>query len=432
MSVVAPRSVVLHYWEDTAAAWSARLLELKSQGVDEVHTFVPWALHESVQGIRDFAKASRLRLEKFLSLSHQAGITVRVTLGFPARRESIPPWAFTLGESSTLVPAILWRSGNGDLGLTRLPSLHDEAFFAPFLEYASDAFALLSLYRFPEGPVVGVNVDWGVYRQDQAVTAAPQYVSFLQQRYPQTGLLNLRYHCTFRDFGSAASTQGTRVLFDKRPWLAAYDFKYCREKMLEERAQGILALRTVEPLLDLISFGEPEVSVAAQESSWAVGMDPVLLEGEVGVRAYPFSPLGLINSQASGTFRLWEFLFDRARVNRTPFFGLGSVDKAPAASVHVIAGKFLSSRHVNTLRAWAEDGVRLFFPFGMPQYDENLSTIEWKPGVSRLPLQPGAKHTRVAVGRGELCFPEAPIVPQSLFWEQLHDVSCKLSEGASA
>ncbi len=429
-----PQSVPFQYWQDSAANWPERLAALKTSGVDEIHTFIPWGLHESVQGIRDFSKASRLRLEKFLSLAHHVGLTVRATVGFPAMRESFPSWSLSLGESSTLVPDAVWgRGAGGEVSISRLPSIHDEQFFSPFLEFLSDVFALLSLYRFPEGPVVGVEVDWGVYEVDLGLTALPVYPIYLQQRYPQTGRINLRYHCTFRDFATATSSQGTRVLLDKRPWLAAYDYKFCRERMLEERAQGVLALRTAEPLVDLIYFGAESPTPPPGDADWAIVVDPVLLEGDAGDRAFLFAPLGLTNPQAVGVFRLWEYLKRQATQAEVPLLGLKAQQEAPARIINVVAGRFLNQSLLLTLKTWAQAGATLYFPFGLPQYDENLSTIEWKPGMSRLPLRPGnGKYVRVPLGEGQICFTESVGQPEPHFWEDLRAFSQDEKEGAGA
>ncbi len=427
-----PRSEPFQYWQDSAANWPERLSALKTSGVDEIHTFIPWGLHESVQGIRDFSKASRLRLEKFLSLAHHIGLTVRATVGFPAMRESFPSWSLSLGDASTLVPDAIWGRG-GDVSVSRLPSIHDEQFFSPFLEYLSDVFALLSLYRFPEGPVVGVVMDWGVYEADLGLTALPAYPIYLQQRYPQTGLINLRYHCTFRDFATATSSQGTRVLLDKRPWLAAYDYKYCRERMLEERAQGVLALRTAEPLVDLIDFGTEPSVLPETQSDWAIVVDPVLLEGEVSKKAFLFAPLGLTNPQAVGVFRLWEYLKRQSTQSEVPLLGLRSDQPAPSKIVNVVAGRFLNQAGTATLKSWANAGATLYFPFGLPQYDENLSTIEWRQGMSRVHARPAnGKYTRVALGEGQICFTESVGQPEPRFWEDLRAFSQSENGGVGA
>lgn len=423
-----PRSVSFNYWEVTAANWPHHLQSLKSRGVDEVHCFIPWGLHEPVQGMRDFSKASRLRLEKFLSLAHQVGLTVRTTVGFPPRKESIPSWALSLGEQTALVPAAALRSGKGDLNLTRLPSLHDELFFGPFLEFVSDVFALLSLYRFPEGPVVGVCLDWGVFRYDLGLTAIPAYASYLQHRYPQASQIGLRYHCTFRDFVTATSAQGTRVLLDKRPWLAAYDYKYCRTQMLEERAQGVMALRSGEPLVDLLSFHTERSAIRAGHlPPWAIVMDPTLLEGDPASQAYPFAPIGLVNPQAASVFRLWEYLQTRSQKEKVPLHSLGENENAPSTVIAVIVGRFLAQNSVRILRQWAESGASLFFPFGLPQYNENLSTIEWKTGMTTL-----SKQGRVSLGQGLLCFSETTASADAHFWEELNAFSRRLNEGVSA
>ncbi len=433
MSAKTPYSVPFHYWEDTSASWPGRLAGLKQEGVDEIHTFIPWGLHETVQGIRDFSKSPKLRLEKFLSLAHEAGLTVRATLGFPARREALPHWSMNLGQNSSLVAAAVWKAGADDLSVTRLPCLHDEHFFGPFLEFVSDVFSLLSLYRFPEGPLVGVTVDWGVYAQDLAASTVPIFASFLQERYPQAGLINIRYHCTFRDFATAASAQGTRVLLEKRPWLAAYDYKFCRERMLEERAQGVLALQSGEPLVDLLSFASG-VSHAAppSDAAWAVVMDPVLLEGDVQGQASLFAPLGHVNVQATNAFRLWEYLRAHSEKSAVPLLPLLQDAQSPAPTITAIAGRFLAQALVRTVRNWIDEGTTVYFPFGLPQYDENLATIDWKLGPGRkAQIAATGGAARIALGKGWLCFNEAPTNPAPQFWTELEKFSRTHQEGVS-
>ncbi|MBY0370622.1 beta-galactosidase [bacterium] len=411
-----PRSTEFQYWEEPSAQWASRLSALKAQGTDEVHCFIPWGLHESVRGIRDFSKTSKLRLERFLSQAHAAGITVRVTVGFPPRRESLPDWALPLGEISALVPAGIWKWGAQDLALTRIPSLHDDPFFLEFLEFVSDTFALLSLYRFPEGPLVGVHVDWGVYKADQGASLAGSYGNFLQERYPQASLINIRYGATFRDYATATSAQGMRVLLEKRPWLAAYDYKHCRARLLQDRGEALLNLPTAGPLTDLLAFEMPQVR--AEKASWAIAVDPTLLES--GAESmYPFTPLGFAHAQAGAAFRLWEHLRAKATRGGAKLHLLPTQGDCPAERVTVVAGRFLELQSARLLRAWAEAGARVCFPLGLPQYDENLAGIDWKASSPKPALRGDGLTRRWAMGMGEFVFPESPGAPENDFWDKL-------------
>ena len=416
MADSALRSTEFQYREIPATQWASRLAALKESGIDEVCSFVPWGTHESVQGIVDFSKVSKLRLERFLSLAHAAGITVRLQLGFPAVRESIPDWALSMGEISALVPAGIWRAGAQDLSLTRVPSLHDDGFFLDFLEFVSDVFALVSLYRFPEGPLVGVHIDWGIYRADLGATAAAQYPTFLQERYPQSGLINIRYGATFRDYATATSAQGTRVLLEKRAWLAAFDYKYCRERLLQDRAETLLALPTAAPLADLISFDPPPV--AFEKDAWTVAVDPTLLE-VVGEQVYPFTPLGFVHPQATAIFRLWEHLRDQARGTSPRVILLTPDLTYPADRLTVVAGKFLELKTARRLREWAEAGARIAFPLGLPQYDENLTAMDWKAATPRPALRGDGLTRHWPMKLGEFVFPEGASAPEVDFWEKL-------------
>ncbi len=422
------RSREFQYWEDSAANWGDRLARLKAENVDEVHAFIPWGLHETIQGIRDFSKASRLRLEKFLSLSHQTGLTVRLTIGFPAQKESFPSWTLALGDSAALVPSSLWKKSSDELALSRLPTIFEEALFVPFLEFVSDVFSLLSLYRFPEGPVVGVHLDWGIYRNDLGLTSQPSYAAALQERYPQASLIGLRYHCSFRDFSVATSPQGTRVLLDKRPWLLAYDYKYCRTRLLEERSQGILALRNGEPLLDLISL-DPVPQSEPAPTDWCVAIDPTLLEGDAEKKAFPFVPSGLVHAQAVGVFRLWEYLKTQSAENETRLVTLRE-GAAPASTVSVVAGRFLPKALFHTIRSWVEAGTLVVFPLGQPQYDENLVSLDWKTPPRTLVRSVLGNFGRLGIGKGQVWFPDIPTQPVPEFWEQMHTFYEHVSQGA--
>ena len=66
------------------------------------------------------------------------------------------------------------------------------------------------------------------------------YGEQLGLRYQDIETFNFRYNTAFKNLTSAASKQGIRALQDKRAWLAAFDYKWCRRRMLSALREEVL------------------------------------------------------------------------------------------------------------------------------------------------------------------------------------------------
>jgi beta-galactosidase len=188
----------MHYWRHAPHEWRRGLEAMRTMGLRLVDTYVPWGLHETAAGEYDFGdKDGRLDVVRFLETAHDVGLRCVLRPGPHVNAELT---FFGLPERVVWDPECQARTPGGHPVM--LPIL-PVAFPVP--SYASDAFleetarwyaALgkrLSRLRWPEGPIVLVQVDNegalyfrdGVYDQDYHPDALSAFRDFLRAKYRQ-------------------------------------------------------------------------------------------------------------------------------------------------------------------------------------------------------------------------------------------------------
>jgi beta-galactosidase len=186
----------MHYWRHRPAEWRPGLEAMRAMGLRLVDTYVPWGVHEASPGEFDFGeKDPRLDVAAFLRIAHELGLRCVMRPGPHINAEMT---FFGLPER------IVWDAdcqartpGGHPVMLPMVPV----AFPVP--SYASDAFLeetarwyravgqQLSGLRWPEGPIVLVQVDNegalyfrdGVYDQDYHPDSLHAFREFLRAKY---------------------------------------------------------------------------------------------------------------------------------------------------------------------------------------------------------------------------------------------------------
>jgi beta-galactosidase len=186
----------MHYWRHSPDVWRAGLQSIRAMGLRLVDTYVPWGVHETAPYRYDFGEGDpRLDAARFLELAHE--LELRCVLR-PGPHINAELTAFGLPER------VVWTEHNQ----ARTPGGHPvilpmvpRAFPVP--SYASDAFlretgiwyravgARLSRFRWPDGPIVLVQVDNegalyfrdGICDQDYHPDALRNFREFLQSKY---------------------------------------------------------------------------------------------------------------------------------------------------------------------------------------------------------------------------------------------------------
>ena len=364
------------YHDEPPGLWPQLFESLRAEGTRLLRTHVLWGAHEQVRGIRDFSKSSRLRLERYLRLAHSFELSVELIIGFPPLREAFPAWAYGQAKKST-IPSGLWEVGDTSYAQCSIPSLHDPDVREAFFDFVAEVNTILGLYRQPEGPVSGIYLDLELYEHDFSVNESPDFSLFLERRYPQLVQLNSVYHSSFRDYAAPTSINGLRVLGERRPWVAAYDYRWCRREMLREVRRRTPELKP-----------PPVFSGGGGLRKWQLAMDAVLFEA-MGARCFPFVMGGHLNSSSIGAFRVGEYLAERAAEAGVEITWLGlEPDGAPleAERVLIVCGKYMSRVSWDALARHAALGAKIDFLTGVPRYDEALHSLPKIDEVTPIPV----------------------------------------------
>jgi beta-galactosidase len=188
----------MHYWRHAQQDWRTGLEAMRAMGLRLVDTYVPWGVHETAPGEHDFGETdARLDVVRFLEIAHEVGLRCVLRPGPHINAEltffGVPERVVWDAECQARTP------GGHPVMLPMLPV----AFPVP--SYASDAFLeetarwyravgkRLSRLRWPDGPIVLVQVDNegalyfrdGVYDQDYHPDALHAFRDFLRAKYRQ-------------------------------------------------------------------------------------------------------------------------------------------------------------------------------------------------------------------------------------------------------
>ncbi|HWZ90223.1 MAG TPA: beta-galactosidase, partial [Polyangiaceae bacterium] len=186
----------VHYFRLDPREWLAALTALQSLGIEIVDAYLPWGVHEQVDGSFDFGtKDPRLDVVRFLRQVNDLGMLAIVRPGPHINAEltffGIPERVIWNGDCQA-------RSPRGKPVVLPVPPL---AFPVP--SYASEAFLeesdrwlgavgeQLAPLVWPAGPIVLCQIDNegalyfrdGVYDQDHHPDAVATYRAFLTQKY---------------------------------------------------------------------------------------------------------------------------------------------------------------------------------------------------------------------------------------------------------
>ena len=404
------------FMEGTPNSWGESLDELREDGATGIETRILWGAHESIQGVRDFSKSPRLKLEKFLALVQEKKLSLRCQVGFPASSETFPSWTLTLPKRDS-VPRLLWDQRSDLFELMAIPSLGNPDLRNGFKDFLTELVPILDLYRKPEGPLSGISLDMGVYWGSLNGTEDGSFVDFLQGRYQTIADLNLLYGTSFKSFQSVTSLQGIRTMLDKRPWLAAYDYKWCLRLSMARYSEEFLSAMPSD------RTGDSHDRI----SDMSTAPIQILLDGvpigESPMGRFPLVVGGNVHPQTVLAYRFFRYVEERARHQALPLTLLSFCQpqlslSAPRAVL--LCGKYLARGHFQQIHRYVEQGGEIFFPLGQPLYDESLNGYEWEWNrEKRLVEFDGRRFQEMTVGTGRAWVPLVSLPYAADFWSEL-------------
>ncbi len=208
----------MHYWRHVPSEWAAGLRAIKSLGLRLVDIYVPWAVHEVEKGQFDFGERNAsLDVARFLELAAREGLKVVLRPGPHINAELT---LFGIPERVVWDKACQALTPQGNPVMLPIPPL---AFPVP--SYASDTFhdetarwfqalgKVISRYRYPEGPIVLIQVDNegalyfrdGAYDQDYHPDALRLWRDFLREKYGTSHELSAAWNDPTASFPEASA-----------------------------------------------------------------------------------------------------------------------------------------------------------------------------------------------------------------------------------
>ena len=189
----------VHYWRHDPMEWKACLRAVQRLGFSLVDTYVPWGVHERADGSFDFGEHDpRLDIVKFLELCDELGLPVVLRPGPHINAELT---YFGIPERVLWDRACQARSPKGNPVMLPMlprafpvPSYASEVFFEETNRWFAEIGKRLSRLRWPEGPIVLLQVDNegamyfrdGAYDQDYHPDAIAAFRLFLKRKYPRS------------------------------------------------------------------------------------------------------------------------------------------------------------------------------------------------------------------------------------------------------
>jgi beta-galactosidase len=186
----------MHYWRHPPHEWRAGLESMKAMGLRLLDTYVPWGIHETGPGEFDFGQGDpRLDVAGFLRMAHELGLRCVLRPGPHINAELT---FFGLPERIVWDAACQARTPGGHPVVLPMvpiafpvPSYASAAFLDETARWYEAVGRVLSDLRWPDGPIVLVQVDNegalyfrdGLYDQDYHPDAVAAFRRFLRAKY---------------------------------------------------------------------------------------------------------------------------------------------------------------------------------------------------------------------------------------------------------
>jgi len=186
----------MHYWRHSPDEWGPALDAMRAMGLRLVDTYVPWGEHEVRPGDFDFGeRRARLDVARFLRMAHERGLYVILRPGPHINAElsffGLPERIVWDRDCQARTP----RDNPVVLPLVPLafpvPSYASDKFHDQTQEWFDAVGRALSGLRYPDGPIVLVQVDNegalyfrdGAYDQDYHPDAIRMFRELLREKY---------------------------------------------------------------------------------------------------------------------------------------------------------------------------------------------------------------------------------------------------------
>ena len=244
----------MHYFRINADDWHKHLQLMKDAGLNTVSTYIPWSLHEQVEGSPDFSGkyAPNLDLERFIGLCKDMGMNLTVKPGPYILAElamhGIPKWFFKN------YPQALACDINGKPYPVHYTCLVHPDYRRKAMQWYDSVMPLLAANQTSEGgPIALLQVcnevglfQWLAGAGDYSLASLTDYRNYLKSTYSDIIIFNSRCKTNYKTWNQIyppsgmASTQADH--FGYQDWQAYHRYLYSQyigDLIDEIRKRGI-------------------------------------------------------------------------------------------------------------------------------------------------------------------------------------------------
>lgn len=207
----------MHYFRIDAALWPKHLRKIKEAGLNTVSSYIPWSLHEEVEGCVDFEGKSRanLNLQYFIELCNVMGLKLILKPGPYILAElsmhGIPRWFFDK------YPDALACDAEGKPYPQKFTTLNHPVFEEKTLQWYDHIMPFLSDYQISKGgPVILMQVcnevglfQWLGSKGDYNPVSLKAYREYLAATYKSIDQLNDRYGSDYKQWDQVPAPSGS-------------------------------------------------------------------------------------------------------------------------------------------------------------------------------------------------------------------------------
>ncbi|MFA5292193.1 MAG: beta-galactosidase [Phycisphaerae bacterium] len=209
----------MHYFRVDADLWPKHLQMIKEAGLNTVSSYVPWSLHEQIEGEPDFSGkyGANLNLERFIKLCKKLELNLILKPGPYILAEltmhGIPKWFFEK------YPATLACDFNGRPYPVKYTCLVHPDYKRKVMQWYDAVMPLIAKNQNSNGgPVIMVQVcneaglfQWLGGSGDYSPESLMEYRKYLENHYTDIGELNKHYGSNYSTFEDVEAPAGRAV-----------------------------------------------------------------------------------------------------------------------------------------------------------------------------------------------------------------------------
>jgi beta-galactosidase len=198
----------MHYFRVDAGLWEKHLNRIKQAGLNTVSTYIPWSLHEQIEGKPDLkgGYADNLNLEKFIELCQSFELNLTVKPGpfilAELAKHGIPKWLTKKYHDTAAI------DNNGNVHPADFTCLKHPQYRQKVIHWYDAVMPLLAKYQISNGgPIILMQVcnEVGLFQWlsgcgDYHSETVKSYRDYLEKQYHTINELNKIYESNYETF----------------------------------------------------------------------------------------------------------------------------------------------------------------------------------------------------------------------------------------